>query len=172
MANCKTCGEKVGFFDLTGGECWECSQRRMEAEGRAIADAHRAETERAAATHRRAQSLLVTTEAAPALPIKARLGVVSAERVFGLNAFKDLFVGVRDLVGGKSTTLERAFQDARREALDDLRLRDVELDADAVVGVAFTHAEIGSGAIQSAMVMVAVTGTAVTLDPSHVATAP
>lgn len=167
MANCKTCGEKVSFFDLTGGECWECGQRRMEAEGRAIADAHRAETERAAATHERALALLVTTETAHNLPVQRRIGIVSAERIFGLSAFKDFLVGARDLVGGKSATLERAFQDARREALEDLRLKAIDLGADAVVGVAFTHAEIGS----SAMVMVAATGTAVTLDPSHVAVA-
>ncbi|MGP3726071.1 YbjQ family protein [Cereibacter sphaeroides] len=168
MANCKTCGEKVSFFDLTGGECWECGQRRMQDEGRAIAEAERAERERAAAIQERASALLLTTEAAHNLTVQRRIGIVSAERIFGLSAFKDLLVSARDLVGGKSTTLERAFQDARREALDELRLRAIELGADAVVGVAFTHAEIGT----SAMVMVAVTGTAVTLEPAPAASAP
>ncbi|ULB10738.1 YbjQ family protein [Cereibacter azotoformans] len=116
--------------------------------------------------------IVVTTETAHNLPISRRLGIVSAERVFGLNAFKDMFVAVRDMVGGKSVTLEQAFQDARRDALEDLRARAADLGADAVVGIAFTHAQVAAGAINSAMVMVAVTGTAVTLEPSQAATAP
>ena len=41
-------------------------------------------------------------------------GVVAGEAILGANLFKDLFAGIRDLVGGRSATYERELQRARR----------------------------------------------------------
>ncbi|WP_182442396.1 YbjQ family protein [Cereibacter sphaeroides] len=165
MPVCKTCGHKTGFLDIVDGQCRRCRQESLE-------DGQRASAQEAAARKKQRDAIIVTTETAPNLPVNQRLGIVSSERVFGLNAFKDMFVAVRDLAGGKSVTLEKAFQDARRDALEDIKTRASELGADAVIAISFTHSQIAAGAIHSSMVMVVATGTAVTLAPGPAASAP
>jgi hypothetical protein len=46
--------------------------------------------------------LLITTETFPPYAISARLGVVVAERVAGINLLKEVAIGLTDLVGGHS----------------------------------------------------------------------
>ena len=40
-------------------------------------------------------------------------GVIAGEAILGANLFKDLFAGIRDLVGGRSATYEKELQHAR-----------------------------------------------------------
>ena len=48
-------------------------------------------------------------------------GVVAGEAILGANVFKDLFAGIRDLVGGRSATYERELQRARDIAIEGER---------------------------------------------------
>ncbi len=41
-------------------------------------------------------------------------GIVTGEAILGANVFKDLFAGIRDIVGGRSATYERELQRAWR----------------------------------------------------------
>jgi hypothetical protein len=43
--------------------------------------------------------------------------VVAGEAILGANVFKGVFAGIRDLVGGRSATYERARQRARDIAI-------------------------------------------------------
>ena len=52
--------------------------------------------------HEEIEAVVLTTEAAPSLNITKRIEIVTAECAFGMNIFKDLFAGVRDIVGGRS----------------------------------------------------------------------
>ena len=68
--------------------------------------------------------MLVTT--APTIEgkrITKYCGVVAGEAILGANVFKDLFAGIRDLVGGRSSTYERELQRARDIALTELQER-------------------------------------------------
>ena len=53
--------------------------------------------------------------------IETELEVVSAECVYGMNIFKDIFAGVRDVVGGRSKAVQDTLRDARKTALAELR---------------------------------------------------
>lgn len=88
-------------------------------------------------------------------------GVIAGEAILGANMFKDLFAGIRDLVGGRSGTYERELQRAREIALKELQERAQELGANAVIGVDIDYEVLGSGA---SMLMVSVSGTAVVLE--------
>lgn len=88
-------------------------------------------------------------------------GVIAGEAILGANMFKDLFAGIRDLVGGRSGTYERELQRAREIALKELQERAQELGANAVIGVDIAYEVLGSGA---SMLMVSVSGTAVVLE--------
>jgi uncharacterized protein YbjQ (UPF0145 family) len=62
-------------------------------------------------------------------------GIVTGEAILGANVFKDLFAGIRDIVGGRSATYERELQRARDIALGELEERAGRMGANAVVGV-------------------------------------
>ena len=88
-------------------------------------------------------------------------GVVAGEAILGANLFKDLFAGIRDLVGGRSATYERELQRARDIALTEMQDRARELGANAVVGVDLDYEVLGHG---NGMLMVSASGTAVVLN--------
>jgi uncharacterized protein YbjQ (UPF0145 family) len=88
-------------------------------------------------------------------------GVVAGEAILGANLFKDLFAGVRDLVGGRSATYERELQKARDIALQELQERAQALGGNAVVGVDLDYEVMGQA---NGMLMVSASGTAVVLE--------
>jgi uncharacterized protein YbjQ (UPF0145 family) len=88
-------------------------------------------------------------------------GIVTGEAIMGANVFKDLFAGIRDIVGGRSATYEAELRKARTIALDELALAAAELGANAVVGIDLDYETVGG---QGSMLMVTVSGTAVVVD--------
>lgn len=104
--------------------------------------------------------LLTTTPSVDGQTIQRYLGVVTGEAILGANLFKDLFAGIRDLVGGRSGTYERELQKARDIAMQELTDRAAELGANAVVGIDIDYEVLGQA---NGMLMVAVSGTAVLL---------
>lgn len=105
--------------------------------------------------------LVSTTPTIEGKHITKYCGVIAGEAILGANIFKDLFAGIRDLVGGRSSTYERELQHAREIALKELQERAQELGANAVVGVDIDYEVLGSN---SSMLMVSVSGTAVVLE--------
>jgi uncharacterized protein YbjQ (UPF0145 family) len=103
--------------------------------------------------------IVTTTSSVEGHPIVAYLGIVSGSAVVGANIFRDLFARVRDVVGGRAKGYENALQGAQQAALQDLMAQGDRLLADAVVGLDFEYAAVGTS-----MLMVSCTGTAVTLD--------
>ena len=79
----------------------------------------------------------------------------------GANIFKDLFAGLRDIVGGRSGTYEKELQRAREIALQELEERAAALGANAVVGVDLDYEVMGR---ENGMLMVAASGTAVVIE--------
>ena len=87
-------------------------------------------------------------------------GVVTGEAILGANIFKDFFAGIRDIVGGRSAAYEQELQKAREIAFEEMSAQARELGANAVVGIDIDYETVGS---QGGMLMVSVSGTAVTL---------
>ncbi len=82
----------------------------------------------------------------------------AGEAILGANLFKDLFAGIRDIVGGRSGAYERELIRARQIALQELEQRAGELGANAVVGIDLDYEVIGQN---GSMLMVSASGTAV-----------
>lgn len=101
---------------------------------------------------------ITTTPTIDGKRITAYHGVIAGEAILGANLFKDLFAGIRDLVGGRSATYERELQRAREIALNELKERAAELGANAVVGVDLDYEVLGHN---NGMLMVSASGTAV-----------
>ena len=105
--------------------------------------------------------IVTTTPSIEGRRVTKYCGVIAGEAILGANMFKDIFAGIRDLVGGRSATYERELQRAREIALKELQERAQELGANAVVGVDIDYEVLGSG---GSMLMVSASGTAVILD--------
>lgn len=102
--------------------------------------------------------IITTTPELQNQTIRAYLGIVTGEVIVGANIFKDLFAGIRDIVGGRAGAYEQTLRDARREAFAELEAEAARLGADAVVGVDIDYEVVGQG---GSMLMVSVSGTAV-----------
>ena len=104
---------------------------------------------------------LTTTPGIEGKRIKKYCGVIAGEAILGANLFKDLFAGIRDLVGGRSATYEKELQRARDIAFEELQQRAQDLGANAVVGIDIDYEVMGK---ENGMLMVSVSGTAVIVE--------
>ena len=90
--------------------------------------------------------------------IARTLGVVSGEAIIGAHIFRDLFAGIRDIVGGRSGAYEKVLAEARESALREMQDRARVLGGNAVVGVDLDYEVINN------MLMVSASGTSVTVE--------
>ncbi|RMC36367.1 heavy metal-binding domain-containing protein [Paracoccus alkanivorans] len=102
--------------------------------------------------------IVTTTQNIEGHKITAYHGVVTGETIIGANVFRDVFAGIRDIVGGRSGAYETALAEARLTALAEMQEYAVTLGANAVVGVDLDYEVINN------MLMVSASGTAVTID--------
>lgn len=102
--------------------------------------------------------LLTTTPTIEGQPIRQYIGIVTSEAIIGANIVKDIFAGIRDIVGGRSGTYERVIEEARMNALKELEYKAGRMGANAVVGIDLDFETIGAN---GSMLMVVATGTAV-----------
>jgi uncharacterized protein YbjQ (UPF0145 family) len=156
MANlCVRCGAKQGLLESWGAnglctKCWKDNPVVESQEQEIISDRNEA-----------IEAIVLTTETAPNLNITKRIEIVTAECAFGMNIFKDLFAGVRDIVGGRSKAVQDTMRDARRTALYELKKEAYEVGANAVVGVDLDYVELSAS---GTMVMLVASGTAVVIE--------
>ena len=102
--------------------------------------------------------ILSTTPTLEGKTIREYRGIVVGEAILGANIFKDLFAGIRDIVGGRSGAYETALAEARKIALTEMQDRARQLGGNAVVGVDLDYEVINN------MLMVAASGTSVTVE--------
>ena len=107
-----------------------------------------------------ANMIITTTTSIEGRPVQEYVGIVTGEAILGANIFKDLFAGIRDIVGGRSGAYEEELRKARTIALDELGEAARQIGADAVIGVDLDYETVGQG---GSMLMVTASGTAVRL---------
>ena len=101
--------------------------------------------------------IVTTTPTIQGKHIETYHGIVTGEAILGANIFRDLFAGIRDIVGGRSAAYEQELGRARETALNEMQERAMERGATAIVGVDLDYEVINN------MLMVSASGTAVTL---------
>lgn len=156
MANCRQCGTSIGLLTVRGeGLCPRCHKLNLK-------DHSSIESKEDAALRHTLEddinAVLLTTETQSDLKIVERFEVISAECAFGMNIFKDLFAGVRDVFGGRSEAVQKTMRDSRRTVLHELKREAHRLGANAVVGVDLDYVELSAS---GNMVLLVASGTAV-----------
>jgi uncharacterized protein YbjQ (UPF0145 family) len=104
--------------------------------------------------------LVLTTPTIEGKKIMKYLGLVSGEAILGANIFKDIFAGIRDIVGGRSAAYEKELRRAKEIALDEMKDEAKALGCNAVIGVDLDYETISIGQA-GRMLMVSASGTAV-----------
>ena len=102
--------------------------------------------------------LLATTNTIETHQIKEYLGIVTGETIIGANIFKDIFAGIRDIVGGRSESYEGVLREAKDTALKEMQDQALRLGAGAIIGIDLDYETVGA---KGAMLMVTASGTAV-----------
>src|SRR5262245_44285273 len=102
--------------------------------------------------------IVTTTPRLEGKPVARYLGIVSGEAILGANIVKDVFAGLRDIVGGRSGAYERELRQAKEIAIREMMENAAALGANAVVGVDLDYETLGAN---GGMLMVSASGTAV-----------
>src|SRR5690606_1833258 len=105
--------------------------------------------------------LITTTPQVEGKKITKYIGLVSGETIIGANFFRDMFAGLRDIVGGRAGSNGKVVGEAKETAVYEMQQYATSLGANAVVGVDLDYETVGSG---GSMLMVTASGTAVVLE--------
>lgn len=105
--------------------------------------------------------IVTTTDSVDGRTVTAYLGVVTGEAIMGTNLFRDMFAGIRDIVGGRSSAYEKEVKKAKELAVEQMTEEAEMLGADAIVGVDLDYEVIGGD--KKTLLMAIANGTAVKL---------
>ena len=104
--------------------------------------------------------ILSTTPTIEGQTIREYKGVVTGETIIGANFMKDIFAGIRDIVGGRSASYEKVLRQAKDTSMQEMMERAQAMGANAIVGIDIDYETIGES---NSMLMVATSGTAVVI---------
>lgn len=104
--------------------------------------------------------IVSTTPTIESRTITAYKGIVCGEVIIGAHLGKDILASFTNIVGGRSDAYEKTIRETRDGAINEMVREAERLGANAIVAVKFDYQVIGQS---GSMMMVAVSGTAVTL---------
>ena len=105
--------------------------------------------------------MIISTTGIEGKKILAYKGIVFGEVVAGVNMFKDMAAGFRNVFGGRASSYEVELTQAREEALAEMMERASERGANAIIGIKMDYETLGA---ENGMLMVTCSGTAVVVD--------
>lgn len=89
--------------------------------------------------------ILTTSYTLASLEVNNEIDIITAEIAYGMNVFRDIFAGVRDIVGGNSKAVQKILRDSRNAVLAELRKEAFIIGADAVIAVNLNYQEFSGG---------------------------
>lgn len=151
MAICNRCrksGPVLSFLttDLVTGEyyCEACTaiMQRERNDAR-----HKAVQERQLLAGKAAGVVMTTTQHIEGHYVRNYLGIESVEYVIGTGVFSEVSSGVADFFGQRSTQFEGKLQQAKKTAMDALKMLAAEKGANAVIGVDIDYTEFSGNRV-------------------------
>lgn len=113
--------------------------------------------------------LVVTTPTIEGRKVTQYLGMVTGEAILGANIFRDIFAGIRDIVGGRAGAYEEKLRMAKQIAVREMVEEATARGANAILAVDLDYEFINMRGI-GGMLMVSASGTAAVcedVDPAH-----
>ena len=106
--------------------------------------------------------LILTSPTIQGKEITEYYGLVTGDALLGANLYKDLFSGVRDVVGGRTSKYEEELTNARNLALKSMIEKAEKLGANAIIGTRVAYHNLGG--TMGNTIMVTIVGTAVSYE--------
>jgi uncharacterized protein YbjQ (UPF0145 family) len=103
--------------------------------------------------------LILTSPTIQGKEIIKYYGLVAGDALLGANLYKDLFSGVRDVVGGRTSKYEEELTAARNLAMESMIEEAEKEGANAIIGTRIAYNNLGG--TMGNTIMVTVVGTAV-----------
>ena len=91
------------------------------------------------------EMIVITTEEVPGKKISESLGIARGSTVRARHLGRDIFAGLKNLVGGEISEYTKLLADAREESLNRMVLDADRMGADAIVNVRFTTSTVMQG---------------------------
>lgn len=89
--------------------------------------------------------IISTTDLVHGREISEHLGLVRGSTVRARNIGRDIFAGLKNIVGGEIEEYTQLLADSREQALSRMIADAKRLNADAIVGVRFTTSAVMQG---------------------------
>ena len=157
MGMCKSCGKVFSVVEMTDGLCKTCVPTEIiELNQNKKAKIEDFEKNK----FKILQSIIVTSETSID-NVEKRIDFVSTQCVYGLNIIKDLFAGVRNIVGGRVKSIEDPIEEAKNTIIETFKEKAYFAGGNAVIGIKIEHTYNNAGAAN--MVSILGTGTIVKL---------
>lgn len=91
---------------------------------------------------------IITSETIAGKEIVESLGIARGSTVRARNIGRDIFAGLKNIVGGEISEYTKLLADSREEAIQRM-IKDAEsMGADAVINVRFTTSAVSQGAAE------------------------
>ncbi|GED22518.1 YbjQ family protein [Halomonas halmophila] len=167
MAKCRTCGADAGLMSTYCHDCIIDNNRQVR-EKRGIAgdsdmpNRNEAREAREAAERAALEATVTTAQSIEGQRVVKTIDIVTAECVFGMNVFRDMFAGLSDIVGGRNQSSQKVLRDARVTCLNELRREAVDVGGNAVIAVDLDYSEFSGGG--KSMLFLVASGTAVVVE--------
>jgi surface protein len=162
---CRNCKIDLTPIQTTDGYCPECIETKRLQEQQRQETIEKNKKEKLALTKAieekelAIKKVILTTESQTNFKIEKRINIITAECVFGMNIFKDFFASVRDVVGGRSESIQKTLRESKEIVLTELKKEAYEIGANAVVGIDLDYSEFSGGG--KSMLFIVASGTAV-----------
>ena len=92
--------------------------------------------------------IITTTENIPNKQITSILGIARGSTVRARNIGRDIFAGLKNIIGGEIDEYTKLQAQSREEAINRMKDDATSLGADAIVNVRFTTSVITQGAAE------------------------
>ena len=103
--------------------------------------------------------IIVTTEEIPNKKIKETLGIARGSTVRARNIVRDIFAGIKNLVGGEISEYTRLQAESREQAIQRMKEDAEKMGANAIVNIRLTTSMVMQGCSE-----ILAYGTAVTVE--------
>jgi uncharacterized protein YbjQ (UPF0145 family) len=92
--------------------------------------------------------IMTTLETVPGRTIVEHFGVVSGSTVRAKHIGKDLWAGIKNIVGGEMKGYTQLLQESRQEATDRMIQEATQLGANAIVNIRYATSSVAQGAAE------------------------
>jgi uncharacterized protein YbjQ (UPF0145 family) len=90
--------------------------------------------------------IIVSTDSIPGKEISETLGLARGSTVRARNIGRDIFAGLKNIVGGEISEYTKLMADAREQALERMIADGQRMGADAILNVRFMTSAVMAGA--------------------------